>query len=64
MTAEKNILTEDEAAELIGVRPQTLALWRSTQRYGLPYVKVGRLVRYRRADLEKWLESRLVAAGA
>ncbi len=25
---------------------------------GIPFIKVGRLVRYRRSDLEAWLESR------
>ncbi len=64
MAVDKPFLNEDEAAELIGVRPQTLALWRSLGRYGLAYIKVGRLVRYRRCDIDRWLESRLVGAEA
>jgi excisionase family DNA binding protein len=52
------LLTPKEAAEILGVRPQTLATWRMTGRYGLRHLKVGRLVRYRRADLEAWLENR------
>lgn len=59
----KELLTEIEAALILGLKPQTLSLWRCQKRYGLPYVRVGRLVRYRRADLEKWLESRLVTNG-
>lgn len=51
------------AAEYIGVRPQTLAVWAITGRYGLPMIKVGRAVRYRRSDLDKWLESRTVMSG-
>jgi excisionase family DNA binding protein len=52
------MLTPKEAAEFLGVREQTLAVWRATKRYPIRYLKVGRSVRYRRADLEAWLESR------
>ena len=54
------LLTREQAAEYIGIRPQTLAVWALTQRYGLPLVKVGRLVRYRRSDLDAFLERRTV----
>ena len=46
------------AAEVIGVKPSTLALWRSTGRYNLPYVKAGRLVQYRLTDVVKFLMRR------
>jgi excisionase family DNA binding protein len=54
------LLTEDEAAEVLGVTPQTLSVWRCTRRYSLAWVKCGRLVRYRAKDLEKFIESRRV----
>ncbi len=54
------LLNAADAAEFLGVRMQTLAIWRSTGRYRIPYVKVGRAVRYRRSDLERFLESRTV----
>jgi excisionase family DNA binding protein len=54
------LLTEGEAAELLGVTPQTLCVWRCTRRYSLAWVKVGRLIRYRLKDLEKFIESRRV----
>jgi excisionase family DNA binding protein len=57
-------LTPPQTSELIGVGLQTLAVWRTTGRYRLPFVKVGRLVRYRRADVEAWLNSRTVVQGA
>jgi len=56
-----DLLPEGDAAAYIGVKPGTLAVWRSTKRYPLPYVKCGRLVRYRRSDLEVWLQSRTVS---
>jgi excisionase family DNA binding protein len=54
------LLSEDEAAELLGVSPQTLSVWRCTKRYPLAFIKAGRLVRYRQADLAKFIESRCV----
>jgi excisionase family DNA binding protein len=54
------LLTRKEAAEALGVRPETLAVWHCTGRYKLPVVKVGRAVRYRPADLERWLAARTV----
>jgi len=64
MTTGTKLLTRNEAAELLGVKPQTLATWHITGRYNLPLVKVGRSVRYRLADLERWLESRTVGGAA
>lgn len=54
------LLDEAAAAELLGIKRQTLSVWRSTGRYGLPYVKIGRCVRYRRSDLAKFLDDRTV----
>ena len=34
----------------ISVSRQTLANWRSTRSVELPFVKIGRMVRYRRSD--------------
>jgi len=53
------LLTPDETAERLGVLTNTLDVWRCTRRYDLPYVKVGRLVRYREIDVEAFIESRL-----
>lgn len=58
----KRLITPEEAAELLGVEVQTLAVWRTTGRYELPFVKVGRSVRYKAADLEKWIERNTVGA--
>jgi hypothetical protein len=56
------LLNEAEAAEAIGVTPSTLAIWRSSKRYSLPYIKCGRLVRYREEDIADFLESRRVVS--
>jgi excisionase family DNA binding protein len=62
--AGTNLLDDQAAAELLDVSPGTLSVWRSTGRYKLPFLKIGRKVRYRRADLLAWLEGRLRANGA
>ncbi|WP_321855565.1 helix-turn-helix domain-containing protein [Paraburkholderia tropica] len=55
------LLTDEEAAALLGTSVNTLANWRATRRYPLPFVKVGRLVRYRRTDIEAFITSNLVS---
>lgn len=45
----------EAAAEYLGVAVNTMSVWRSTGRYDLPYIKVGRLVRYRLSDLQAFL---------
>ena len=54
------LLNRNEAAQYLRCRPQTLAVWHLTHRYGLPLVKVGTKVFYRKSDLDKWLESRTI----
>jgi hypothetical protein len=50
------LLDESAAAFLLAIKPATLRVWRSTCRYDLPYIKVGRLVRYRTSDLNAFVE--------
>ena len=57
------LLTQQEAAKLIGVEPRTLEAWRARGSYQLPFVKIGpRIVRYRLRDLEAWIEKQTVTA--
>jgi excisionase family DNA binding protein len=56
------LLSRKQAAEMLGVRPQTLAAWVTRGMYGLRFHRVGRLVKYKRSDLEQWLERRAVGA--
>ncbi len=64
MSNQIELLTEVEAAFEIDVTPGTLSVWRSTGRYGIPFIKIGRKVRYRKSDLLAWLESRTRESGA
>ena len=62
--SRKQLLDERAAAAHLSVSPGTLSVWRSTGRYGIPFLKIGRSVRYRLADLEAWIESRRRESGA
>lgn len=53
-----DLLTPDDVARMLGCSSQTLASWRSTGRLALPFVKIGRLCRYRRADVIEFLRAR------
>ncbi|MBE3098078.1 MAG: helix-turn-helix domain-containing protein [Planctomycetes bacterium] len=64
MMTDSELLNRKEAAAYLGIRPQTLACWASTRRYGLRYIKIGRCVRYRKAHLDRFLEARTVGAAA
>lgn len=57
------LLTEEQTAAYLGVEPATLAVWRCKKRYDLPYVKVGRLVRYLERDIAAFVAKRTQAGG-
>jgi excisionase family DNA binding protein len=47
------LLKTDEAAELLSIKPWTLRSWVSEGR--IPFVKLGRLVRFNEKRLEEWI---------
>lgn len=51
----QHLLSRTEAANYLGIKPQTLAVWASTKRYELAYVKVGSCVRYSKPDLDAFI---------
>lgn len=55
-----HLLNNNQAAAFIGVTPRTLEVWRCTKRHSIPYIKVGRLVKYRQSSLENWLATRTI----
>jgi hypothetical protein len=54
------LLDTTQTAEYLGITQDTLAVWRCHKLYKLPYIKVGRLVKYRLSDLNNFLNSRVV----
>ena len=64
LKAQSDLLDRDEAATYLGISPRTLAVWAATGRYSLKFVRIGRRVKYRRADLDAFIASRTVSADA
>jgi hypothetical protein len=54
-----NFLSPQQTADALGVKLETLAVWRATKRYPLPYVKIGKKVSYRLEDINKFIETRV-----
>jgi excisionase family DNA binding protein len=62
--AIQRLLTPTETAELLGVARETLAMWRCTRRVELPFVRVGRCVRYLPEDVQRFVAARRVTGSA
>jgi excisionase family DNA binding protein len=64
MTEPESTLTPLKAAKYLGISEAALRLWRSEGK-GPRHFRAGeKLVRYRRADLDSWIEERLSAPAA
>jgi predicted DNA-binding transcriptional regulator AlpA len=56
----KLLLNEKEAAQLLSMSTHFLRRDRiSCDSVGIPYVRIGASVRYRRVDLEHWIDRKL-----
>ena len=53
-----DLLLPEQTAAILCVTTGTLSVWRSTRRYTLKYVKVGRMVRYRYRDILEFIDLR------
>ena len=62
-TEDLRTLGTADVAELLGVAERTLMNWRSL-RNGPRYIKIGRRVRYRPADLKRYLRECTVEVAA
>jgi len=56
-------LTTREVADYLGIPVQTIYQWNS-RNIGPRRLRVGRYVRYRKADVERWLSAREITADA
>jgi predicted DNA-binding transcriptional regulator AlpA len=57
MISEKQYLSCDDVAAWINVDPKRLPAWVRLGRFPQPLRFSGRVVRWRREDVQKWLES-------
>lgn len=58
--ASDPLFSSNESEAYLGLSPGTLSVWRCNKRYDIPYIKIGRLVRYRKSALDAWLNKRTV----
>lgn len=56
----ENLLNEFEAAEFLGISVASLRTWRSTRAVNIPYIKIGKSIRYSPAMLQKYLDSQTI----
>lgn len=56
---QKTIFTVTEAAEYLGLAVSTLNKWRCYHTEGPVFVKLGKAVRYRKVDLDAFLEAHM-----
>jgi excisionase family DNA binding protein len=60
-TIVTEVMTTIEAAEYVGLKKPTMERFRFLGQ-GPAYCKLGGAVRYRKKDLDEWLDSRLVSS--
>jgi hypothetical protein len=58
------LLNDVSAGIILDTKQSTLAVWRSTGRYNLPFIKIGKRVRYRLSDLLDFLDKRSFTSNA
>ncbi len=51
------------AAKILDVSPHTLDVWRATNRYPLPFIRIGRKIRYRLGDLLAFIDNNVCNDG-
>jgi predicted DNA-binding transcriptional regulator AlpA len=62
ISSSETFLNTEETADYLKTSVSTLAIWRTTGRYSIPYIKIGRKVFYRKSELENWLTSRTMTS--
>jgi excisionase family DNA binding protein len=55
-SARNGLLSVDEAAEYLGIRPSTLKHWAQTNK--IEFVRIGKFLKFRREGLEAFIARR------
>ena len=56
MKMTEKLFNQKEAAEYLGTTVGTLNSWRHDGKLTIPFVRWGYRVRYKKSDLDKWIE--------
>ncbi|PKD41974.1 hypothetical protein CWO84_02820 [Methylomonas sp. Kb3] len=57
LSFDVDVLTDtDGASKLLHIPAASLVKWRSTGENNIPFIKIGRQIKYRTTDLKKYVE--------
>ena len=56
---DDKLLSNEEAADYLGIKTNTLTIWRTTKRFEIPYIQIGRKIKYKKSDLDKFLNENI-----
>ncbi len=57
---EEKLLSRKEAADFLGLKENTLAVWACNKTYYIPMFKIGKYIKYKLTDLVKFIENQEV----
>lgn len=52
----EKLLSSKETARILGLSSRTLDVWRCNGKIHIPFVKIGRSVKYRLSDIESYIQ--------
>lgn len=55
----KILMTQKEASEYLGTTVGTLNTWRHYGKDKIPFVRWGNRIRYRKKDIDQWIENNI-----
>jgi len=65
ISLDDNLIVDTYEASILLCTPEkSLIKWRSTGEHNIPYIKIGRNVRYRTQDLRAWVEAHIQGGAA
>lgn len=59
MNTDSILMTQAQAAKYLGTTVGTLNSWRYYGKNTIPFIRWGNRIRYRKADLDTWIENNL-----
>jgi len=61
MLNKVNLVNTEQAAKYLAISKRTLSNWRSIGFPLIPYLKIGRCIRYRLSDLDEYLNQNRIS---
>ena len=57
----EKLLNIEELSNLLGVEVSTLYIW--THRKAIPFIKLGKFIRFKESAIQTWLQQKTIQAG-